>query len=108
METGKNLKNIYEGSPELKSFVKDRYKSMFEKMLDLVEDFILVSDPSNGQKVFANVRSKILRQGNNALRELEETFKQYSIKERIKVHDKIDFGKNAESQEKEEEHGQGK
>ena len=109
--TNTNLKNIYEGSPDLKAHVIDRYKKMFEKMLDLVEDFVLVSD-TNGQQIFQNIRSKILRQGNDATREMDEVFAQFTIKEKIRINDKIDFGalrdQETPGQDKEEDNGQGK
>lgn len=89
-----DLKGIYDGDKELKGFVIDFYTKMFEKILDLAEDFFLMSGIEKSTEIYKNMRSKILRIGNDSIRDIEEKFKDYTITTKIIRKDVIDFGQN--------------
>lgn len=96
METGKGkeqgLDTIYDGFEEANAFIVSNYTNMFEKILDMVEDFFLMGNVDNGEQIYKNLRAKILRKGNNAIREFEEFICNYTINKKVVRKDIIEFG----------------
>ncbi len=78
-----SLNNNVEGNSnnELKEILAKRFQEMFRQNLSLLEVVFphTKDDGSDAEKSFNALRSRILRSGNDAVRELDKIFENYVI-----------------------------
>lgn len=98
-KTSSLLKEIENSKEDFKRFIILTYQRMFYELLNIVENFIIVSS-INGEKIFSNIRAKILRIGNNAIREIEKKFEEYDVRPKFIYTEQIDFGNQNDSNNK--------
>jgi hypothetical protein len=81
--------SVPDGSGLLLGQVMQIYKDMYKDQLDLVEQILIITAPEKKDVMYRQLRARVLRIGNNALRSLSDEFKKYSIRPKQVVHDII-------------------
>lgn len=82
---------VPDGSGLLLGHITQVYKEMYKDHLDLLEQVLIITTPDKEKKeaMYTQLRAKVLRIGNNALRSMSDEFRKYSIRPKRIVHDII-------------------
>lgn len=81
--------NYPDGTSLLFGQLSKIYKDMYKDQLDLLEQILIITASEKKETMFPQLRSKVLRIGNNALRTMGEELNKYSIRPKQIVHDII-------------------
>jgi len=87
MNEGKGKDMVPDGTGLLYGYFEQMYKGMFEKQLDILEYILILTAPKDKDEMFVKLKSKILRLGNNSLRQVQDELRKYDIRPKDVVHD---------------------
>ena len=77
------------GTGLLYTYIDKMYKDMFERQLDVLEQVLIITAPRSKTEMYKGLRGKVLKLGNDSLRQLREEMAKYDIRPRTVVQDII-------------------
>jgi len=72
-------KTLPDGGGLLFNFVERKYKEMFEKQLDILEQVLIITAPERKKAMYGPLKSKVLRLGNDSLSSVWEEFTKFRV-----------------------------